>query len=92
MWQKVFLTPNSYIAKYKNNLLLRLICFQNPTAPSLEERVSKALSNFWITEKYQDLGLDMESMPQSIKEYIDKCKKTKRINTAVKKILENGGI
>lgn len=92
MGQNVFLTPNSYIAEYEDKSLLRLICFLNPTTPSLEEKVSKALSNFWITEEYQDLGLDMESIPQSIKEYIDKCKKTKRINTAVKNILEGGGI
>ena len=90
MGQKVFLTPNSYIAEYEDKSLLRLICFPNPTTPSLEEKVSKALSNFWITEEYRDLDLEMESMPQLIKDYIVKCKKTRRINTAVKKILEGG--
>lgn len=88
--QKVFLTPDSYIAEYRSNLLVRLIYFSNLTETSLEESVSEALSNFWITEEYQDLDLNLGSMPQSIKDYIDKCKKTKRINTAVKKILESG--
>lgn len=84
--QKVFLTPHTYIAEYAGNSLIRIIRFFEPSESDLENRFFEIMSNYWITKDYQDIAV--ESMPQSILDYLDMCKSTMRINKAVEQLIK----
>lgn len=84
--QVVFLTPNTYIAEYCGNTLLRIIRFHSITKPDDEEVFFEILSNYWVTKEYQDTVADL--LPQVIKDYLEKCKAQKRINVAVEQLVK----
>lgn len=85
--QKVYLTQNSYIAEYVDNLLVRTISFLEPSIPDIEAIFYEIISCYWITKNYQDIFA--ESLPQSIKEYLETCKDTMRINQAVERLIKD---
>lgn len=84
--QIVFLTPEIYIAEYNGNSLLRIICFPSIMKADIEQSFIEILSNYWITKEYQEIKTD--SLPQSIKNYIETCKGAKRINVAVEQLVK----
>ena len=87
--QTVFLTPSSYISEYSGNLLIRMILFSKPSEPNIEKRFFEIISNYWITKDYQDIAI--ESLPQSIMDYLVNCKDTMRINKAVEQLIKGEG-
>ena len=84
--QKVFLTPSSRILEYAGNSLIRIILFSEPSEPDIEKRFFEIMSNYWITKDYRDITV--ESLPQSIIDYLTICKGTMRINKAVEQLIK----
>ena len=85
--QVVFLTSDSFVAEYKRNSLIRTISFSAPDYPSIEARFFEALSNYWITEDYDESIL--QSVPQPILDYLNLCKSSGHINKAVNRLLKD---
>ena len=85
--QVVFLTSDSFIAEYKRNSLLRTVSFSTPDHPSIESRFFEALSNYWISEDFDDSII--QSVPQPIIDYLNQCKRSGRINKAVNRLLKD---
>lgn len=84
--QKVFLTPSSHIAEYAGNSLKRIILFSESSEFDIEKRFFEIMSNYWITEDYREITV--ESLPQSIMDYLVTCKGTMCINKAVEQLIK----
>ena len=84
--QTIFLTPDTYIAEYNGNTLLRIIRFPSILQSDIEEAFIEILSNYWLTKEYQ--GTTAGPLPQSIRDYLQACKGTKRINAAVEQLIK----
>ena len=83
--QKVFLTPDTFVVEFFGNTMTRIIRFPESVEPTIEEKFFEIISNFWITKEYQEIS--SVSLPQTLSNYLDYCKCTKRINVAVEKLI-----
>ncbi len=84
--QKIFLTPSTFICEYAGNTLIRLIKLSNHVESDIETKFYEIMSNYWITKEYQETIAGI--FPQSIKDYLERCKSTGRINVAVEQLVK----
>ena len=83
--QKVFLTSDTFVAEYVGNTMTRIIRFPEPVKPTIDEKFFEIISNYWITKEYQTMPLD--SLPPSICDYLDRCRRNNHINIAVEQLI-----
>lgn len=84
--QTIFLTPSTFICEYAGNTLIRLIKLSCPVESDIETKFYEIMSNYWITKEYQKTITGI--FPQSINDYLERCKNTGRINVAIEQLIK----
>lgn len=88
--EKVYLTENDRIAGYRNNHLKRIILSVKKSVPSAEFIINDILKYYPQSDSYKledFLGL---SVCEPVITYLEKCYRNGRVNTIVKKYIEEG--
>lgn len=88
--EKVYLSANDRIVGYRNNHIKLIVSSGDRDIPSVEEIIDDILKYHPQSEPYNpDLFLDL-SLSESVVTYLEKCYRSGRINTVIKKYIEEG--
>ena len=86
--EQVILTAGSYIAEYSNGCLLKMLKATEDVELEGKELLEDIVKHYNVSESYEGLSIDRNI--DYIIDYIDSCKKTGKINSLVKKYIEEG--
>ncbi len=88
----VQMTPDCEVRHYSNSYLDEIVLPKNFSMASGEELLCNALMYYKRVEVLDESVFELLNLSRVALQYIESCKKTKRINCAVKRLIAEGRI